>query len=688
MLSALARLASRRPKRLLAFAIAVFVVAGVFGGPAAGLLNARNPFNNPASPSARAEAMVESATGAEIEPGVLALVPAPPGSPEVLEVTRALRRVPGVANVTGPVAGEHSPLVSSDGRSSIVAVALQSGPDASMEVSMMQNALKDWKNVKLGGSDVANVQVGKQALADLGLAEALAFPLLALIALLIFRGLAALLPLATGGLAVLVAFLILRLVNYALPLSVFALNLVIGLGLGLAVDYSLFLVWRFRSELQAGADPADALRTTLVTTGRTILFSAVTVAAALATLTVFPLRFLVSMGIGGAAVALVAAASALFMLPPLLMLMAPRLAKSRVVERGTGRWARIARIVMRRPALIAVGTIAFLLLLAAPAPGVHWSGIDASILPTTQSARVVQDVVDTEFPGLHGGETILVAAEAPSSAGAQLASYADRLRAVPGVIAISAPTLISRDLWELRLSTPYSGISAAGQATVQRVRDAAAPVPVLVGGDAADTLDLRNTIAGSAPLALLLLLVLTLIVLWLMTGSVVLPIKALLMNGITAAAATGVLVFIFQNGRFTSLLAYTSQGGIEETDFLILVALAFALSTDYGVFLLDRIREARATTNDERQAVADGLEATGRLVTAASVMLAVALAAFGTSKIVFLKELGIGGAVAVLLDAFVVRALLVPALMALLGRWNWWSPGPLRRLHERLVPTQ
>jgi uncharacterized membrane protein YdfJ with MMPL/SSD domain len=219
---------------------------------------------------------------------------------------------------------------------------------------------------------------------------------------------------------------------------------------------------------------------------------------------------------------------------------------------------------------------------------------------------------------------------------------------------------------------------------VEAVRATPAPAPVLVGGPAADFKDLQSSIAGSAPLALAILAVVTLVVLWLMTGSVVLPVKTLLMNLLTAAAATGILVFIFQHGRLTSLLGYTSQGGIEETDFLIVVVVVFALSTDYGVFLLSRIKEARDAGAGDREAVAVGLERTGRLVTAASVMLAVAIGAFATSKIVFLKEVGVGTACAVLIDAFIVRSLLVPSLMALLGRWNWWSPAPLGRLHARL----
>jgi uncharacterized membrane protein YdfJ with MMPL/SSD domain len=683
VLAALANLAIRHPRRILLLALAVFAVAGIFGATAIGLLNARNPFSDPSSASARAEALIERATGAEASPGVLALVSAPPGSPAVASAARAIARVPGVAAVTAPAPGHDAGLVSSDGRSSLVVAILQAGPDPNTVVSGLEQALHGRTDVLLGGADVAGAQLGQQAQADLGFAEAIAFPLLAILAFLIFRGVAALLPIAVGAMAVLATFLVLRLINTALPLSIFALNLVIGLGLGLAVDYSLFLVWRFRDELRRDGDPARALRETMVTTGRTILFSASTVAVALAALTVFPQRFLVSMGLGGAVVALVAAASALLIVPSLLIMLSGRLGRARP-PRPEGSWYRLANGVMRRPVLIAAGTTVLLLAIAAPALGVHWSGIDATVLPASKSARVVSDTVAARFPPSNDGNTILVVGSAPASARPALAGYAGRLARVPGIVQASGPELLSPGTWEITLASPADPISAAGQRAVAAVRAVPAPVPVLVGGPAADFADQGATIEGTLPLALAILVVVTVVVLWLMTGSVILPVKALLMNALTAAAATGLLVLIFQDGRLTGLLGYTSQGGIEETDFLILAALAFALSTDYGVFLLDRIREARRPGVAERAAVAAGMQRTGRLITSASILLAVALGAFATSKLVFLKEVGVGVAAAVLIDAFIVRALLVPALMALLGRWNWWAPAPLARLHRRL----
>jgi RND superfamily putative drug exporter len=573
--------------------------------------------------------------------------------------------------------------VSRDGRASIVAATLRAAPNPHDVVKRITAALRGRHDVRLGGTDVAGEQVNVQANHDLGLAELLAFPLLAILALIVFRGVAAALPLAVGATAVLGTFVALRAVNAALPLSAFALNLVIGLGLGLAVDYSLFLVSRFREELGRGNAAPDALRSTLATAGRTVVFSALTVAAAMACLTVFPQRFLVSMGIGGVLVALIAAGSALLVLPALFILLGARLGRVRPRPQGTGRWYRLAHRVMRRPGLVAGLTAVGLLVVASPTVRAHWSGIDATVLPTSQSARVVSDILARDFPA-RDPNTVTIAASGSPAAGPALSTYAKELRRIPGVAEVRPPRYLGRDVWEVVLGARGDPLSAPGQRMVQSVRSVHSPVPVAVGGQAADFHDQRAAIAGALPLALALLVLGTLLILWVMTGSVVLPVKTLLMNVLTAATATGLLVFVFQDGRLAGPLGYTSQGGIEQTDFLVLAALVFALSTDYGVMLLTRIKEARDQGHSDREAVAVGLERSGAVVTAAAILLAVAIGAFATSKVIFLKEVGLGTAAAVLIDAFVVRALLVPTLMALLGRRNWWSPPVLRRLHERL----
>jgi RND superfamily putative drug exporter len=677
MLNRLAGIGIRTPRRTLAAAGVVLVVAGVLGAPVPGLLNARNDFEDPGSQSARGRTQIERATHAEPFPELLALVSAPSSSPATLAVAATLRSDAQLASVAAPVA-------SRDGSSSMVAATLRTGELRNDVVKRLQRAFAGEDSVMLGGSAVAHYELGKQASSDLGFAELLAFPLLAILAFVIFRGVAALLPLAVGATSVLVALALLRAINAALPLSVFALNVVIGLGLGLAVDYSLFMVSRFREELASGAARDEAVRTTMRTAGRTVLFSSLTVAVALSSLVVFPLRFLQSMGIGGAAVALVAAAVSLSVLPALFVLLGDRLGRTVPGPVEQGYWYRLTRRVLRRPGVVAVTTTLALLALATPALRVHWAGVDASALPASKSARVVADTLARRFPALAASPAV-VALHAGAGTRPLVDRYASRLATVANVRAVAPPRRLDADTWSISLALAGPAIGDRAQRAIADVRSVPAPYPAAVTGDAAEFADQRAAIAASLPLALAVLVVGTLLILWLLTGSVVLPVKALAMNALTVGAATGLLVLVFQDGRLTGLLDYTSQGGLEQSDFLVLAAIAFALSTDYGVFVLTRIKEAHDLGADNREAIAVGLQRSGRIVTAAAILLSVAIGAFASSQIVFLKEIGLGAVAAVLIDAFIVRSLLVPSLMGLLGPWNWWSPSPLRRLHERLA---
>jgi uncharacterized membrane protein YdfJ with MMPL/SSD domain len=683
MLKKLADAGVRRPRRTGLIALLLLLVTGAIGGLAPEVLKARNDFEDPGSESASARKQIERASEVQPSPGVIALVKAPPRSRAVADAARTLERDEDIAGVITYAESRDPRLVARDGRSTLVLASLRADAQPHDAIKRIEDRFDGNDQVLLGGSDVAVEQVNQQASEDLAFAETVVFPLIALLAFLFFRGAAVLLPLSVGVLAVFSAFTALVAINEAVPLSIFALNLVFGLGLGLAVDYSLFLVSRFREELGRGADVPQAVRTTMTTAGRTVLFSAVTVAAASAALIVFPLRFLQSMGIGGAVVALLAAAVTLTVLPALFMLLGKRIGKHVPGPEQEGRWYRISHGVMRRPGLVAAATAAVLIVVAVPSLRAEWTGVDASILPTSKSARVVSDRIQSDFP--RADEAPLVASiSAPRSARAGVASYARAVDGVPGVSGVTPPRYVGEGIWQLEASTPGQPVAPPAQQAVEQVRDVPAPFSVAVGGDAAEFSDQQTAIGDNLVAALAILIVTTLLILWLMTGSVVLPIKALIMNALTVGVALGVLVWVFQDGRLTGALSYDSQGGIESADFLVLAAIAFALSTDYGVFLLTRIKEARDSGIEDREAVAVGLQRTGRIVTAASVLLAVALGAFLLSKMIFLKQLGLGAAVAVLVDAFVVRTLLVPALMALLGRWNWWQPRVLARLHSRL----
>jgi RND superfamily putative drug exporter len=423
-----------------------------------------------------------------------------------------------------------------------------------------------------------------------------------------------------------------------------------------------------------------------------VLFSATTVACALATLTLFPQGFLKSMGIAGACTAVVAALAALVVSPALLAVWGRKLARRGARAGETDRWYRLAHGVMRRPGLIAIVTAAVMVAAALPALSVRWSSAnDSRVIPQGQSARTVADALDRDFAGA-GRSPVTVAIRAPRSDRAAVTAYAHRIAAFRGVRGVSAPKLVGGDTWQVDAAVSGDPAGDTAQRVVNEIRALTPPFTSKVTGDAATFVDQQDAIGSHLPAAIVLLAVLTFLVLWLMTGSVVLPIKAIIMNALTVGASLAPLILIYQHGHLTGLLGYTSDGGVEPTDFVVAATVVFALSTDYGVFLLGRIKEARdaslTSPPDEREAVAAGLGATGRVVTAAAILLAVAIGAFSTSSISFIQEIGVAVATGVLLDAFIVRSLLVPSLMALLGRWNWWAPPGLRRLHDRVAPQE
>ncbi len=496
-----------------------------------------------------------------------------------------------------------------------------------------------------------------------------------------------------GGLAIVGTFLILRIASEVGSISIFALNLTTALGLGLAIDYSLFIVSRYREEIAKSGPGLEAMKRVLATAGRTVFFSSLTVSAALASLLVFPQRFLYSMGLGGALVALFAALISLTVLPAVLTLLGNRVnagapkflqrraeADARPDEHGF--WYRLSRFVMRRPLPVATVSALFLILLGLPFLQIKFNTVDPTVLPDSASAHQAYDQVSTEFPPYH--ETpiwIDVEGGGPKAA----AEVAGAVRGVEGVAEVQPPQRLAPGVTALQVVSENPFASDASEATVKAIRDLEPPsgTTVQVSGATADFVDFQSSLAEHLPIALAIVIAATLIILFLMTGSVILPIKSLIMNFLNLTAVFGLLVLIFQDGRLEGFLDYSSPGAIEQTMPILLFAVAFGLSTDYAVFLLSRIKEARDNGASDSESVAIGLERTGRIVTAAALLFAVAMGAFATSQIIFIKENGVGTALAVLIDASIIRALLVPALMELLGKWNWWAPKPLRKLHER-----
>jgi RND superfamily putative drug exporter len=698
MFDALARLADGKARRIGLFAILFFLVAAALGG---GVASRLDPYgaDDPATETVEARERLQDA-GLHV-PAVMAVVENAPvtaasSRARVEALERSVRRHPGVESVTGYY-DTHSPVfVSKDGRSTYFAVTLKTFDDKQWQETGADIAdqLSAHPGVVVGGAAVAQEQVNKQVEKDLRIAEMLAFPLLFLLSFLFFRSLiASALPLMIGGLAIVGTFLILRIASEFGSISIFALNLTTALGLGLAIDYSLFIVSRYREEIAKDGPGLAAMRRVLATAGRTVFFSSLTVAAALASLLVFPQRFLYSMGLGGALVTLFAALISLTVLPAVLTLLgtrvnalAPRFLRRRA-EADTrpdesGFWYRLSRFVMRRPVPVATLSAALLIVMGIPFFNIKFDTVDPTVLPSSASARQAYDAVSSEFPPYR--ETpIWVDVEGGGPRAAT--RFAAQVRRVPGVAEVNPPLRLEGDVTALQVVSGHPFVSEASQATVKRIRDLQPPpgTTALVGGATADFIDLQSSLASHLPIVLAIIIVATLTILFLMTGSVILPIKSLLMNFLNLSAVFGLLVLIFQDGRFEGFLNYTSPGAIEQTMPILLFAVAFGLSTDYAVFLLSRIKEARDNGASDSECVAIGLERTGRIVTAAALLFAVAMGAFATSQIIFIKENGVGTALAVLIDASIIRALLVPSLMELLGKWNWWAPKPLRRLHER-----
>jgi RND superfamily putative drug exporter len=701
MLSRLATFLQAKGRLVVMVAVIGAVIAGVFG---LGVFNRVSPFGDtdPATQSVQATDRFEAAAGRQIDPGVVALVrtggdDAAAAQQRVRAVENQLRAGPDIARVTSFYDSHDRAMISRDGRSTYVVAYFKPVSDKQQQndAHKLLDRFASQKDVELGGQAIVSAQVNSEVSKDLARAELFAFPFIFLLSFLFFRSLvASLLPPALGGLAILVTFFALRIVSSFTDLNVFALNLVTGLGLGLAIDYSLFMVSRYREEAAAAGFGVEALRRSLQTAGRTIVFSSITVAVALASLMVFPQRFLFSMGIAGALVAVVAATLALTVLPALLAVLGPRVNAlapprlQRAAERDarpdqSGFWYRLSHFVMRRPARIAIASAAFLIALGIPFfASIKFTDVTAGALPHAASARVVDDALKSEFPP-NRTSPVEVVVGAPASS-PEVRALATRITNLPDVSSV-APVERAGPNNSLLVVAPVSPpLSAATEHLVSAVRAIHTPMYVGVAGETAAYLDLEHSLGAHLPVVLGMVIAATLVILFLFTGSVVLPVKAVIMNFLSLSAVLGILVLIFQEGHLEGLLSFTSQGAVDATQPIFLAVVAFGLATDYGVFLLSRIKEAHDGGAANTEAVATGLERSGRIVTAAALLFAVAIGAFATSQLVFIKELGIGTALAVLIDATIVRAFLVPSLMALLGSANWWAPSPLRRLYDRI----
>jgi RND superfamily putative drug exporter len=552
---------------------------------------------------------------------------------------------------------------------------------------------------QVGGQWAVFGDVNDTVSEDIARAESISMPIVFLLCLVIFGSVvAAFMPSLVGAVAVFGAFAVVRLITGFTDVSVFAINVITLIGMGLAIDYALFVVSRFREELakQPGTEKEHvraAVETTMQTAGRTVLFSGLTVAASLASLLIFPQNFLRSMGLGGMAAVVVAMLAALTLLPAVLTLLGKRIDAGRMPWRRRGRdtlvidshgaWARVAHSVMRRPVAYLVVIVVVLLALGAPFLSARWGSVDERVLPASAPSRAAADILAEDF----GGETSTANVIVTGADQDAVAAYSRELAGVPGVTDVRPlDQTTSADPVTL-LEVTWSGNSQSQQSQdiVEQLRTIEVPGDgtALVGGASAQAVDLIDSIGAHLPWMALIVVAVMLALLFLAFGSVVLPVKAVVMNTISLAASFGIVTWIFQEGHLSGPLGFTSPGYLDVTQPILMLAILFGLSMDYEVFLLSRIREEWDRTHDNTTSVAVGLQRSGRIITSAALLLAVVIGGFATSGIIFIKMIGIGMLVAVLLDATVVRALLVPATMRLLGDLNWWAPGPLRRWWER-----
>ena len=746
MFTSLGHLTVRRRRLVLGLSAVFLVLAAVLGSGVFGQLSGGG-FDDPASESSRAERVLESRFGTG-SPNFVLLVDARAGgggrsavaqtapavdAPAVTgaadDLLGRLRADPDVAEAVSYWSlGKVAPLRSRDGGTAMVVARIAGDPDRVQETT---DRLTDRftgrqgpLTVSAAGQGPVFSSISSTIEGDLSKAESVAVPITLVLLVVVFGGLvAAGLPLLVGAVSVLGTFFTLWVISLLTDVSVFSINLVTALGLGLAIDYSLFIVSRFREELAARPrsdwqpDERRAVEAAIVrtveTAGRTVAVSALTVAISLSALLVFPLYFLRSFAFAGVGVTVVAALTSVVALPAVLSLVGRRVDSLTVFRRRpapaagrSGFWHRTAERVMRRPVLVSVSVVTLLLILGAPFLGVRFGTGDERVLPRSSPARQATERLRTDFASDEAEAfPVVVSPTAATVGGAvtdrQVDAYAGGLSAIDGVERVDAPTgryidgirVLPTDATlsayrrdgAVRLSVVpgVEPVSAQGERLVQQVRDVRAPGAVLVGGSSARLTDAKEAIRSRLPLAVAIIVVATFVLLFLMFGSVLVPLKAIVLNVLSLSATFGAMVWIFQDGHGSGLLGFTATGMTDLTTPILMFCIAFGLSMDYEVFLLSRIKEEYDRTGDNTAAVAMGLERTGRIVTAAAALLAVTFIAFATSDITFIKLFGLGLALAVLMDATLIRATLVPAFMQLAGDANWWAPAWMRRIHDR-----
>ncbi|WP_243858135.1 MMPL family transporter [Mycobacterium sp. DL440] len=741
MLHRIAHLALAAPRRVLVVAALAMVAAGIFGIPVAKSLSAGG-FQDPTSESAQATRLLSDkfARGdmqllISVTDDSAAGVNSPAARVTGTDIAAQLKASPYVTEVSSTwtvPAPAAATLISKDGKTGLILAGITGGESgAQKHAKELTDQLvhdRDGVTVRAGGEAMIYVQINGQSEKDLLMMESIAIPLSFVVLVWVFGGLlAAALPLAVGGFAILGSLAVLRGFTMVTDVSIFALNLTVAMGLALAIDYTLLIISRYRDELADGVDPDRALVRTMVTAGRTVLFSAMTVALSMVAMVLFPMYFLKSFAYAGIAVVALAAFAAIVVAPAAIALLGDRLDAydvRRFIRRVLGRpepvhkaveqtfWYRMTKRVMRRSVPIGLAVIALLLMLGAPFLGIKWGFPDDRVLPSSASARQLGDELRNDFAVDSSTAVTVVLPDVNGLLPAGLDRYAGDLSRAADGVSVSAPGGTFVD--GRRVGPPTSGtgiadgsayltvgshvplFSDASEAQLDALHAVPAPAEVKFTGIAQVNRDSSHAITSRLPLVLGIIAAITFVLLFLLTGSVVLPLKALVLNVLSLSAAFGALVWIFQDGHLGAL-GTTSTGTLVANLPVLLFCIAFGLSMDYEVFLVSRIREYWLTPglarpdgtemsprerNDE--SVALGLARTGRVVTAAALLMSISFAALIAAQVAFMRMFGLGLTIAVLVDATLVRMLLVPAFMHLMGQWNWWAPAPLARLHERI----
>jgi len=695
MFERLGHFVSRRRKAVFLLFLLGILIAGGLGSQAFSRFDSGG-YNDPGSDSAKASQYLKETFDVK-DPSLVFAVNSRDKSVDDPEVAASAQRLESklrsessAEKVVSYWSSGNSPfLKSADGRSGLIFVYFNTSDfTQSDELGGIYQEKYDKKfenlDIYVSGDAVFSNAINGRIEKDLAKAESISVPLTFLLLLFVFGALvASAMPLVIGITAIIGTFLAMYIFTLFTDVSIFVLNLTTGLGLGLGIDYALLMVNRFREELARGLTKEEAIVNTLNSAGKTVFYSGFTVVVTLVSLTFFPLNFLKSMGYAGASVVSLAVFGALVPLPAILVMLGEnvnkgRVRKSAIIQREDGRWSKVARFVMRRPVSIVASCLAILFLFIAPISNVKFSQVDTDVLPKTDRAYISSQFIAEQFPGEEGNPIEMIFPNGANQT-SEISSYIDRVKGVDGIARVGEPQTVGQ---VVRVEAVHSikPRTPQGEAMIKQLRNLNAPEGTLIGGRAADYADTQGAIANRLPLVAGWIVLTILILLFAFTGSIILPIKAVLLNFLSLAATIGVLTWVFVEGNLQSLVGDFIVNGTIDTNMMVLVAVvAFGLSMDYELFLLSRIKEEHDAGKSNTDAIAAGLQKSARIITAAAFILAIVFAAFVTSGVTGIKLLGFGVAFAILLDATLIRALLVPALMRLFGELNWWAPRSLKR---------